>query len=207
MTLKLNDLPLREKAGAPAGGLEPDPARLRTATPEAATVAALLTGRISVAEKSTWMRRLTADAERGGAALAALPFNAEIFSETGASLRAGLAARKVVAQTTTTPAKAVVAVVPPPPPPTAPPTATASGIDPAAMAGVSHPYAREAIAAEPDRGKAYEMIQKYSGDDGALLAGIDANAPSHGGGGSAVARVAAKHKEARRHADDAARKT
>lgn len=42
------------------------------------------------------------------------------------------------------------------------PIATASGIDPIALDRV-HFLARQAIASEPDRAKAYEMLQRYSG--------------------------------------------
>lgn len=78
------------------------------------------------------------------------------------------------------------------------PAATASGLPPETLYEI--PWrARHAVAAEPDRGRAYHLVEKYSGPDGETLAEMD-HGKSHE---VAEYREAVKQWAGRNASDDA----
>jgi hypothetical protein len=67
------------------------------------------------------------------------------------------------------------------------PVFTASGIDPSALLAVPW-YVRHTVAAEPSRGQAYELLERYSGPEGEVTAQLD-GAGVHPGNYDYQARV------------------
>lgn len=186
-------------------------ASLHAAEPEQVVFAGVLTGRIRMEERSSWLLRARHDQGSAIGALAALPYNHDWSTENIAQITAATDSGPVAAVT-----------VPPPPPaarpalPTKPitpaalhaasqaadqrtpestlptkPAVTASGIDPAVLATVPNVFARKAIADEPDWARAYAMLQEFSGPGGAQAAEI---AISRGHGRIADVAAAARQE-------------